>query len=204
MLLNILNINPEIDFPGFAPGSNQLSKAGREKRILSVVEQAKKFNLQVRFWEGVVSEKLRCTNISRGHKRIIQDAKTNGLPCCCIAEDDFLMSSDGAWEYYLQNIPDQYDIYFSGVYSGQIEGGRILNGFSGMTLYTVHHSFYDFFLSAKETDHIDRWLGNFAFEKNYRVCEPFTCLQMEGYSDNHGRLTQHASYLAEMKLFGRD
>lgn len=78
-----------------------------------------------------------------------------------------------------------------------------MNGFSGNTLITVHQRFYDFFLNINPNDHIDRACGNFCFEKMYRVVDPFVAFQMEGYSDNHRRMTQHTAYLENMKLFGR-
>jgi len=203
MLINVINVNPAIPIPGMLATSIQKSTQGRIERIASVVEQSKKYGLDIRFWEGITTEPLRCSSISKSHKQIVKDAKERKLPMVCIAEDDFILSAPGAWEFYLQNIPQDFDLYLGGIYSGQIHENRIMNGFSGFTMYIVHERFYDFFLNANDVDHIDRALGNFCFEKMYLLCNPFVVYQMEGYSDNHGRDTAHSSYLEKMKLFGR-
>lgn len=203
MLINVINVNPEIEIVSMVPGGTEKSKQGRLHRILSVVEQSKKCNLEIKFWEGVTSEKISALNINKAHKQIVADAKQRGFPCCCIAEDDFVLSCNEAFGYYLQNIPDDYDLYLAGVYSGQVKDGRIMNGWSGFTMYIVHERFYDFFLNINPNDHIDRALGNFCHEKMYRVVDPFCVYQLEGYSDNHRRATSHKSFLDNMKLFGR-
>lgn len=204
MIINVINVNPETEIRSMVPGGTEKSKEGRVQRILSVAQQSKKYNLEIKFWEGFTNESISALNINRSHKQIVADAKKRGLPCVCIAEDDFVISSDGAWEYYLENIPEEYDLYLAGIYSGQITEGRVMNGFSGFTMYILHERFYDFFLNINPNDHIDRALGNFCFEKMYRIVEPFCVYQLEGYSDNHRRATSHASYLEKMKLFGRD
>lgn len=204
MLINVINVNPEIEIFSMVSGGAQKSKEGRVQRILSVAEQSKKYNLEVRFWEGPTDEKISAVNINKAHKRIVADARERRLPYCCIAEDDFVLSGEGAWEYYLENIPEDYDLYLAGIYSGQIKDGRIMNGWSGFTMYIINFRFYDFFLNINPQDHIDRALGNFCFEKMYWVVEPFCVYQLEGYSDNHRRATSHGAYLEKMKLFGRD
>lgn len=204
MLINVISISPLIELSSMVANGASKSKEGRINRILSVADQSKRFGLKIKFWEGVTTEKLPAYSINKAHKQIVADAKKNNLPCCCIAEDDFQMSAEGAWEYYLKNIPEDYDLYLSGVYSAQIKDGRIMNGFSGLTMYIIHERFYDFFLNINPLDHIDRALGNFCFEKMYRIVEPYVTYQLEGYSDNHRRDTAHSSYLEKMKLFGRE
>lgn len=203
MVINVINVNPQTEIASMQSGGIQKSKEGRVQRLLSVVEQSKKYNLEVRFWEGFTNEQLSALNINKSHKQIVADAKKRGLPCVLIAEDDFILSAPGAFEYYLKNIPDEYDLYLAGIYSGQVENGRVMNGFSGMTMYIVHERFYDFFLNINPLDHIDRACGNFCFQKMYRICIPHIVYQIEGYSDNHRRVVTHAGYLANMKLFGR-
>lgn len=204
MLINVINVNPIIPIQGMGGNSLQKSSQGRSERLTSVINQSKQYGLSIRFWEGATSEPLRCSSISKSHKQIVRDAKERGLDMCCIAEDDFVISAPGAWEHYLENIPKEFDIFSGGIYSGQVVDNRIMNGFSGLTLYTVHNRFYDFFLNLNPIDHIDRAMGNFCFEKLYLICNPYIVYQLEGYSDNHGRDTAHSSYLEKMKLFGRD
>lgn len=202
MLINVISVNPEKTLSSTPQQYLEVAKKAREQRILSVCNQSKLHGLNIRFWEGATSEKFSFSNISMSHKMIVADAKNRGLPNVCIAEDDFLLSANGAWEYFLSNIPEDYDLFLSGIYAGQIENGRITNGFSGLTLYIVNSRFYDFYLSLNHLDHTDRNLGNYAFEKKYIVIEPFIAKQMsEGYSDNHRRPVSHEEYLKEMKFF---
>lgn len=204
MLINVINVNPEFEIMSLVKDGIQKSKEGRVKRILSVVEQSKKYGLEVKFWEGITKDKFQLVNINASHRQIVADAKKRKLRYVCIAEDDFLLSAPGAWEYFIENIPNDYDIYFGGVYSAQVKEGRILNGFSGMTLYIVHERFYDFFLNIDPKDHIDKALGTFAHKKMYRIVQPYVVYQMSGFSDNHRRETSHNAFLDDMKLFGRD
>ena len=57
---------------------------------------------------------------------------------------------------------------------------------------------YDFFLSMPEDRHLDRWLGQFAFEKEYFICKPFVTKQMGGYSDN---MMKHQNYQVQESQF---
>lgn len=187
--------------PEFPP---EVIKRSREERVLSICKQSKEQGFAVRFWEGIIDNRGGFAGITLSFKKIVRWAKENNEPMVCIGEDDLIFSAPGAWQYYLDNIPDVFDIYSGGIYSGQIEGNRIMNGYSGNTLITVHKSFYDFFLNIPDTDHVDRRLGNYCFEKMYIVCQPYVVFQSQGYSDNHRRQTSHASYLESMKLFGRE
>ena len=175
----------------------------REERVLSICKQSKEHGFAVRFWEGIVEHQA-MSGICKAFKKIVRWAKEQKLKKVIIGEDDLIFSALGAWQYYLDNMPEEFDIYSGGIYSGQIVDGRIVNGYSGNTLITVHERFYDFFLTAPEDKDLDRWLGDYAFEKFYPVCEPFVVYQLEGYSDHFRRETRHTSYLEKMKLFGRD
>jgi hypothetical protein len=209
MILNVINLNPSQHVDTYA---NQQRKAEimrwREERALSIVEQSKKYKFAVRFWPGIYDNIVhRSVNITRAFKKIVQYAKDNKLKTVAIAEDDAVFTSPGAWQYYLDNIPDEFDIYSGGIYSGQLDGDRIVNGYSGNTLITVHERFYDFFLSANEDPkglamaHLDQWLGNFAFEKKYIVCLPFVVKQIGGYSENTKRIKPLETYEQSWNYF---
>lgn len=174
----------------------------REERVLSICQQSKDHGFAVRFWEGEYTPQA-FYGITASFKKIVRWAKENNLPMVTIGEDDLLFTAPGAWQYYLDNLPNEFDIYSGGIYSGQIKDGKIVNGYSGNTLITVHEKFYDFFLSVRDDYHLDRTLGTFAFEKNYRIVEPFVVIQLSGFSDNHRRGTNHEGKLLDMKLFGR-
>lgn len=206
MTINVINLSPhqtaESMYPSWTP--ERIGKI-REERVLSICKQSKEHGFAVRFWEGVPGKLGE--GINKAFKNIVRWAKENNLDRVCIGEDDLVFSAPGAWQYYLDNIPDDYDIYLGGVYYAELQEGRIMNGYSGNTLITVHQRFYDFFINIDlplDNKHLDRMLGCFAYEKKYIVCEPFVVSQLEGYSDNLRSPTKHSSYLAEMKLFGRD
>lgn len=199
-IVNVISVDPDIDLPGAHPPAKQQIVDSRQKRILSIVQQSKQHGFAVRFWEGVVATPI-YTAINRAHKQIIQYAKDNSLSEVCVMEDDCVLTAPGAWEYFLKNKPDDYDLYLGGIYQAQIEEDRILNGFSGMTLYFVHNKFYDTFLSMAEDYHIDRNLGNIAFQQNYKVCHPFICKQIGGYSDNLRKETSYESFYEGRDFF---
>ena len=197
--INVINLSPHQQIDNYhSPELKLFVARHREERALSIVEQSKRFGFAVRFWSGIVGDTgkndvFRSPNIMRAFKKIVQYAKEERLASCTIMEDDGVFTSDGAWKYYNDNIPDDYDLYLGGVYQAEIKDGRIVNGYSGNTLITVHERFYDFFLSADEDPlhpfmgHLDKWLGCFCDKKKYIVCEPHVIKQIGVYSDNHRR-----------------
>ena len=203
MVINIINIDAEREAGSLNHHCTPaLIKRSREERVLSIVRQSKQQQFSVKFWEGEVAE-LGYIGISKAFKKIVKWAKENKQPNVIIGEDDLVFSAPGAWQYYIENLPEDYDIYFGGIYYGDIEKGRIVKGYSGHTLIMVHERFYDFFLAADPNHHLDTWLGQYCSEKKYIVCEPFVVTQIsEGYSDNHKRMVSHSAYLETMVLFG--
>ena len=205
MIINVINLSTDQDAismnPNFTPA---IIKRSREERVLSICKQSKEQGCAIRFWEGIIDKRGGYAGINLSFKKIVRWAKEQNLPMVCIGEDDLQFSAPGAWQYYLDQMPGQFDIYSGGIYSGQIEGNRIMNGWSGNTLIIVHERFYDFFLSLTDADHLDRRLGNHCFEKLFLLCQPYVVYQSQCYSDNHRRATSHKSFIEEMKLFGRD
>lgn len=167
---------------------NIINLPEREDRLASAVNQCRWQKVPFRIWDGITQHLRNSENISEAHKQIIRYAKEEGLPRCIIAEDDIIFTSENSWKYFLENIPNDYDIFLSMLYAGQIENNRVINGFSGMTLYCVHERFYDFFLSISNDLHIDRGLGMYAFEKKYMVCNPYVARQSGGFSNNMGKV----------------
>lgn len=210
MEINVINLSPEQQIDPYAnPQLQEKIKRWREENVLSIAAQSKQHGFSVRFWPGNTDENVfRSGNINRAFKQIVRDAKKNNLRMVCIGEDDLQFTAQGAWKYYLDNMPEDFDLYLGGIYAGQLEENRIINGYSGNTLITVHEKFYDFFLSANEDPlglgqgHLDRWLGNFCFEKKYIVCLPFVVKQIPNYSDNHRRVPSYQSYEKNWKYFG--
>jgi hypothetical protein len=174
-------------------------RTDREERFTKeFAEQCVNF----RIWDGVIAEKSG-EGIRLAHQQIVRWAKENDLPYVLIAEDDIIFPALGAYDFFLSQIPDpkDFDLFLGMVYSAEIQDNRIINGFSGLTMYTVSRRFYDFFLTAE--NHIDRWLGMTAYENVYLVCNPYVCLQSGGYSDNLRRQMTYDAYLENVEFYGQ-
>lgn len=204
--IHVINLSPEQQIDLYhSPELTQFVKRHREDRALSVVEQSKRYGFAVRFWPGIVGEvgqndTFRSPNIMRAFKKIVKYAKDERLPSVTIMEDDGMFTSINAWKYYNDKLPDDFDLYSGGIYAGEIKDNRIVNGYSGNTLITVHERFYDFFLSADENPrstflgHLDKWLGGHCDKKKLMVCQPFVIKQMGKYSDNQRRKLDYEAY----------
>jgi len=118
-------------------------------------------------------------SINASHKKIIRAAKEAGLPYVTVAEDDVMFTSIGAWQYYLDNMPQSFDLYLGCTYVKPFSPVRV----SGFQLYTVHEKFYDIFLSAPSNMHIDTVMDDLGGD--YHVCLPVVALQRPGYSANN-------------------
>lgn len=207
-IINIINLDSLADSHSVNPRCPpEFIQRIREERIISIVRQSKQMGLILRFWEGEIFRGNFVDGrigVCRAFKRIVRWAKENNLDRVTIGEDDLVFSSPNAWKYYVANIPEDYDIYYGGIYDGEISEGRIVKGYAGHTIITVHNRFYDFFLSADEEPlHLDRWLGQYCSEYKFIVCIPFVVTQIQGYSDNHKNMANHSSFLENMKLYGR-
>lgn len=153
----------------------------REKREKSVIYQMGLEGCQFKFWDGITGNTPK-VNISRAHKQIVQWAKENNLESVCIGEDDLKWTGTNAWKYFIDNKPNDYDLYLSGYYGGRPDKNNIIKNFSGLTLYFIHSRFYDKFLSADEKYHIDSAMGFLGGK--YVVCDKFVAIQSPGHSDN--------------------
>lgn len=159
-----------------------------------------------RFWNNPIGQSMRERRnlISSGHKKIVQYAKDSGFKKVIIAENDLQFFKLGAWQYYLDNTPEDYDIYFGMLYDGQIENNRLVSKASGFTLYTVHERFYDAFLGINSNPHIDLAITSEHTQYKFMVCDPMVCEQNDTQSDNFmGRLDLHQRLIDNKRnLFG--
>jgi hypothetical protein len=144
-VLNIIHLPNDIKFP---------HRELREKNFLKgIKEQGIK---EYKVWNGIFIEDNPIKAISQSHKMIVRDAKEKGLSRVFIAEDDFYFTNKGAWEYFLNSIPEEYDVFLSHVYYGKWdENGKMKGPFSSLTLYCVNEKFYDKFLLIREDEHLD-------------------------------------------------
>ena len=137
-----------------------------------------------RIWEGIVDTEIISRGISRAHKQIVRHAKALQLPDVLIAEDDLHFTAPGAFQYFLDNKPVDYDIYLGGITWGWIGENNEVNDFSGITLYMVNENFFDRFLSIPADKDLDRQLRH---KGKFIVCNPMVVIQHDGFSDNHKR-----------------
>lgn len=181
----------------------------RTDRLLSIAQQAKVQGFALKIWDGIDEKSLKDTKkaICLSHKRIVQYAKDNSLSYVIIAEDDLSMFGPGAFNYFIENKPADFDLYCGTIFMGEVEPdtNRILNGMSAtMTLYIVNACFYNTLLNdIADNSHIDRELGNLAHKYKYFVPEYLVCTQLRGYSDNRKQATgSYDVYLEGKKIYG--
>lgn len=146
-----------------------------EPLIKEMIDQGIDFKL----WDIVEDKNSVVRSINLSHKQIVLYAKIKGLKEVCIAEDDLMFTGKGAWQYFLKNKPEDYDIYLASTYIPPISNNIIC----GFHLYILNERFYDAFLSINENLHIDTAAnelnGKFVF------CYPFPALQRSGFSSNN-------------------
>jgi hypothetical protein len=116
-----------------------------------------------------------------------------------ICEDDVHFTAKGAFDYFINNKPNDFDIYLGSINDGIIKKDDSVDDFSGTTIYIVKERFYDIFLALPEHLNIDRALSN---KGKFIVCNPFIAIQHNGYSDNTKRFYNHEEYLAGRNLYG--
>jgi hypothetical protein len=148
-------------------------------------------------WDGI-HDVDRIRAISRAHKQIVQYAKDQGLPEICIAEDDVIFTGEGAFDYYLQNKPNEFSIYIGGLSNVLKRECEYITDFRGMTLYTVHECFYDKFLSVSETINIDAGLKGLGM---YYLCNKVVCSQRAGYSYHKKRHKDYSHLLKQYDVY---
>jgi len=176
--------------------ATSFSDARRKNFIKQGMEQEIK---DFRIWPGVLDLSMPFRGISRAHKQIVSHAKNNKLPRVCVMEDDVAFFAKGAFEYFIKNIPDDYDIYLGSISSGEPDKDNVVKWFRGMSLYIVHERFYDTFLSVKETANIDSALSD---KGVYKVCPALVCYQMDGYSYNKKAVKQYSKLTNKYKIYG--
>ncbi len=151
-----------------------------------------------RVWEGVVDNTLVRRGISRAHKNVIRDAKLQGYQSVLIGEDDLHFTSPSAFDFYLGNIPGDFDMYLGGIVYGEINEHNLTSDFSGITLYIIHRRFYDKMLALPEDQHIDRAQQN---RGKFVACNPMVVIPHNGYSDNQQRYVDYTPYFKGKNLF---
>lgn len=135
-------------------------------------------------------------SINASHKMIVRDAQERGLKEVCIAEDDLMFPAKDGWKYFLDNKPEDYDLYLAATYVVT----KPLKHICGFHLYCVHEKFYEKFLSVPDESHIDTVMdsvkGDFVF------CYPFAALQRPGFSANNKSVVNYNLILKKEDIYG--
>ncbi len=175
------------------------NRSERMPLLLSEIERQGITNYK--FWDGIYeAKKTAKENINAAHRQIVEYARLAEFGEVLVAEDDFVGCHPDSFKFFLQNKPEQYDLYLSQIYMGDIDENNRVKSFTGMTMYFVHSRYYDKFLSVNKEEHIDHALS--AVGGDFVVCNPFAFVQRNGFSSNTGKHEIYDSLLSGRKLFG--
>lgn len=153
--------------------------------------------IDYKVWDGI-HDANRVRGISRAHKQVVQYAKENQLPEVCIMEDDCIFLGKGAFEYFVQNKPNDYSLYMGGISNLLGRKDDYITNFRGMTLYFIREQFYDAFLSVPETVNIDAGLKGLG---KYYLCNKIVCSQRAGYSYHKKRHKDYSYLLKQYDVY---
>jgi len=96
------------------------------------LEEQKIHDFQI--WEGIENKEKPYRGISKPHKKIVLHAMKNKLPSVLIGEDDLKFTATGAFNFFLNNIPRDFDIYLAGIVYGKLMSDNSVDDFSGNTI----------------------------------------------------------------------
>lgn len=169
-----------------------------EKYPLLLSELVKQGITDYKIWQAVVLRESVVKSINASHKMIVGAARDLEWPYVIIAEDDLMFTDEGAWQYYLDNMPQRFDLYLGCTYVKPFSPIKV----TGFHLYTVHEKFYARFLSSPDDVHIDTFMDE--LNGDYRLCYPFPALQRAGFSANNSAHQNYNLQLAEEDFYKHD
>jgi len=142
-----------------------------------------------KLWNPIECVNSVVKSINLSHKQIVQDAKFQGLKRVFIGEDDLMFTCKGAWDYFLESMPETFDLYLACTFIVPISNNKVC----GFHLYAIDEKFYDSFLSAPEDVHIDAYMDE--LKGDYKFCYPFPALQRPTWSSNNKAFADYNSAL---------
>ncbi|HNP07165.1 MAG TPA: hypothetical protein PKN99_06045 [Cyclobacteriaceae bacterium] len=149
-------------------------------------------------WEGFLDTEKPSRGIAEAHNQIVSWASEQGLQEVMIAEDDVQFSAKGALEYFINNEPDDYDLYLGGISYGKVQDDNSVKDFAGTHLYKIRQRFYKTFLSLSGNKDIDRALAR---QGKFLVCNPMVARQRNGFSDNRQEYINNDLYFNKRNLW---
>lgn len=164
--------------------------------------QVQEQGIQAKYCPGVIDLNMPFKGVHQAHRNIIFNAKHRGLPMVAIAEDDIVFTAPGAYDYFIQNIPEDFDLYLGGITQGHIDPNGQTRIFTGMFLYICHERFYDTVLNLNIQTHIDAEIST-RTKGVFKVCDPFVCTHADGYSEQKRTNVSYSHYFNGRNLFGK-
>lgn len=179
---------------------NVIHNRSKSERFKNLMDELQRQGIEdVTIWDAIHDARGGYFGINKAHKQIVRWAKEEGLGKVIIAEDDLQFFDTGAWQYYIDNEPENYDLYLGGVFLGTIGEDNKVGKFTGLTLYTVSSKYYDCFLESEDNEHLDIALG---FKGgDFYVCDPFVVRQYNGYSQNEKRYMNYDFMFKSRKTY---
>lgn len=151
--------------------------------------EMKKQGIDYQIWCAVHDNSSVAASINRSHKIIVEHAKREKLPEILIMEEDVWFPGQTGYQYFLQNMPAEFDLYLGGVYDLDQEAKRNprettikIKKFTGLHCYIIRARYYNRFLAIPEEAHIDVAQDG---KGDFFVCFPFAALQHPGWSANN-------------------
>jgi len=163
--------------------------AGRPRNNITLEKEMLEQGIDWPTWPIVHDKDNVVRSINLSHKQIVAYAKKYQLPEVCIMEEDVMFTAPDGWQYFLNNKPDNFDLYLGGAYGlnetaykniAENPGAIEIHNFAGLHCYIIRERYYDTFLNLPENIHIDNQPGLGVFY----VCSPFAALQHPGWSAN--------------------
>lgn len=148
-----------------------------------------------KLWNPIECTDSVVKSINLSHKQIVQDAKDRKLKEVLIGEDDLMFTCKGAFDYFLRQKPEIYDLYLWGTYIPPISNNMVC----GFQLYMVFEKFYDQFLSLPSDIHIDTGMG--VLKGDYHFCYPFPALQRSTWSSNNKAIVNYNAVLKKEDIY---
>jgi hypothetical protein len=163
-----------------------------DDRMWNIQRQLQSQNISdYKIWAGVEDRKNPSTGINQAHKLVVRKARENNLTEICICEDDIVFNEPTSFETFLDNKPNQFDLYLGGCSNRLRQEGNRIYDFRGLTIYFIHERFYDTFLGVSDNYHIDALMKDLG---EFYVCPENICSQMPGYSYNRKRFMDYSRH----------
>ncbi len=142
-------------------------------------------------------------SISESFKEVLKQAKENNEECICIFEDDIWFPNENGWKYFLQNKPNEFDVYIGGNY---LTDNRLIyeaplvrcNEWVGNHCLIINERYYDTWLNTDSKLHCD---GAQSGLGDFYCCFPFPALQRHGFSLNHNLVVNYNASLPKEYIY---